>query len=163
MKFVYLKVYRQQFFRMKQSDGETITTFVSRLKAQTTLCIHCFSGTHKVQRCIKPYSKYKIKSQVITGIRNTSHQSRILTKISALPSLNDLVERLLTLEFTSRATCHFQPIEASSPGQITPIKPAYQQKKSSRKPTPPNNRSNESHTEKCKSCGYNIHLNSRKQ
>ena len=56
-----------------------------------------------------------IKSQVIAGLRNTSHQRRILTEISSLPTLNYLVERLLTLESPVRATSHFQPIEASPP------------------------------------------------
>ena len=61
-----------------------------------------------------------IKSQVIAGRRNISHQSRILTKSSSLPTLNDLVERQLTLESTAKTTSHFQPTEASR--GIAPIK-----------------------------------------
>ena len=38
VRVVHPEVYRQQFFTLKQSDGESITNFVSRLKAQAMLC-----------------------------------------------------------------------------------------------------------------------------
>ena len=63
---------------------------------------------------------------------------------------------------SAKATSHFQPIEASNLGQITPIKPAYQRNKLSWKLILPNNRNYKSHAEKCKGCWYNIHLSGRK-
>ena len=35
---VHPEVYRQQFYALRQSDGESVTNFVSRLKAQAMLC-----------------------------------------------------------------------------------------------------------------------------
>ena len=84
------------------------------------LCAFQRNSGYNDQRCIKSYSDDMIKSQVIASLCNTSHQSMILIEISSLPTLYDLVKCLLTLEPTTRATNHFQPIEASSLSQIPP-------------------------------------------
>lgn len=77
----------------------------------------------------------------------SAHQNKILMEINSLPTLNDLVRRLLTLESTTRKTNHFQPTEAP---QITPIKSV-----SSRK-LPPHNK-NKTNNSKCKGCAYKAH------
>jgi len=38
VKSVHPEVYRQQFFVMRQSDGESITSFIARLNSQAMLC-----------------------------------------------------------------------------------------------------------------------------
>lgn len=137
----------QQFFTMKQSDGETITLFVSRLKSQAMLCTFERQCGCDNQYSTTSFSEDMIKSQIIVSLRDTSHQNKILMEINSLPTLNDLVRRLLTLESTTRKTNHFQPTEAP---QITPIKSV-----SSRK-LPPHNK-NKTNNSKCKGCAYKAH------
>ena len=162
---VHPEVYRQQFFAMKQSDGETVTCFISRLKSQAMLCdfkrkCDC-PGTH----CTTSYSEDMIKSQAIAGLNNASHQTRILTEVSALKTLSQLIERLLTLESTARAASHFQPFDVQPATQIAPIKSDYQKSKStfSRRPTPPSEKDKQQRLSKCIGCGRNRHANGRKQ
>lgn len=163
VKSIHPEVYRQRFFTMKQSDGETITAFISRLKSQAMLCTFERRCGCDNQHGTTSYAEDMIKSQIIAGLRNTSHQSRILTEIFSLPTLGDLVERLLTLESTARATSHFQPIEAPNDIQIAPIKSEYQHNKTSSQRPPLHNRNKGTSDGKCKGCGYNTHPKGRRQ
>ena len=63
VRVVHPEVYRQQFFTLKQSDGESTTNFVSRLKAQAMLC----DFTCQNQTCTTAYSPDMVKSQLIAG------------------------------------------------------------------------------------------------
>lgn len=149
VKTVHPEVYRQQFFVMRQSDGETITSFISRLKSQAMLCaFNCGN-----QQCTMSFSEDMIKSQIIAGLRDTSHQSKILAEITSLPTLNDLTRRLLTLESTARASNHFRPAEIT---QVAQFKSA-----SSRKFPPPDKTKNDNG--KCKGCGHKAHPKGRRQ
>ena len=140
VKSVHPEVYRQQFFGLRQTDGESITAFVSRLKSQAMLCDF-------VKRCSctndTSFSEDMIKSQLIAGLCNADHQTRILSEVSSLQTLKQVVERLLTLESTARATSHLQPVVSGS--NVAPIKSDYQRSKNSfskpRYPTPGNNKS----------------------
>ena len=164
VKTVHPEVYRQQFFVMKQSDGESITSFVSRLKSQAMLCAFKKKCDCINDRCETSFSEEMIRSQVISGLRNASHQTKILTEVSALPTLSALIERLLTLESTARATNHFQPGSISS--QVGRIKSEYQRSKSAihRKPNDAAKQSKDTPSNpKCKGCGWGAHLNGRKQ
>lgn len=60
VKTVHPEVYRQQFFVMRQSDGETITSFISRLKSQAMLCIFEKQCGCSKQQCMT--------SQIIVGL-----------------------------------------------------------------------------------------------
>lgn len=153
VKAVHPEVYRQQFFRLKQSDGESITHFVSRLKSQAMLC----DFTQKCERgqCETSYSSNMITSQIIAGLYNQSHQSKVLSEVSSLKTLPQLVERLLTLEATAQAASHFQP--GSS---VCPVKSDYQKNKmSDTRQTDIRN----TPAQKCYGCGRNRHEQGRKQ
>lgn len=120
VKTVHPEVYRQQFFSLKQSDCETITCFISRLKAQAMLCDFKTSGTCGSSRCSASYASNMIRSQLIAGIRNPTHQNRILAEIASLQTLDALTTRLLALEATDHASTQFRsPFETS---MITPIR-----------------------------------------
>ena len=88
---IHPEVYRQQFFTMKQTDGESITTFISRLKAQAMLC----AFTCKETTCTVSYSEDMVKSQLIAGTRNPSHQSKVLSETQSLKTLEEVSTRLL--------------------------------------------------------------------
>lgn len=157
VKTVHPEVYRQQFFRIKQSDGETITHFVSRLKSQAMLCDfvrRCNNG-----QCDTSYSSNMIVSQLIAGLHNQSHQSKVLSEVGSLRTLELLVERLLVLESTANATSHFQPQSIAS--DVCPVKSEYQKGKSTnvtRKQSETNR-----NWGKCIGCGKNRHEKGRKE
>lgn len=153
MKSVHPEVYCQQIFATRQSDGETITLFVSRLKSQVMLCAFERQCGCDNQHCTTSFSEDMIKYQIITSLWDTSHQSKILMEINCLPTLNDLVRCLLTLESTARATNHLQLTEAP---QITPIKSASSQK------FPPHNK-NKTNNDKCKGCSCKTHPKGHRQ
>ena len=98
-------MYRQQFYALRQCDGESVTNFVSRLKAQAMLC----AFTCPSQECTTSHSSDMIKSQLIAGIRNPSHQDKVLSEMEILKTLDQVTNRLLALESTERAATHFRP------------------------------------------------------
>lgn len=150
---VHPEVYRQQFFMLKQSDGESITNFVSRLKAKAMLCDFTTNTSCEDQNCRATYSADMVKSQLIAGTRNPNHQSKVLTEMDALKTLDQVIERLLTLESTERASSHFRaPFTPSPPaGDIGAIvrKPPV----SSAKPKP--------NQPQCVGCGQAFHPKGR--
>jgi len=154
VKAVHSEVYRQQFFRLKQSDGESITHFVSRLKSQAMLCD--FTQTCHNAQCETSYSANMITSQLIAGLYNQSHQSKVLSEVGSLKTLPQLVERLLTLEATAQAASHFQPAS-----NICPVKSDYQKNKQTH--LRQGSESSDAPTPKCNGCGKRRHGQGRKQ
>lgn len=146
---VHPEVYRQQFYALRQSDGESVTNFVSRLKAQAMLCaFKCPS-----QECTTSHSSDMVKSQLIAGIRNPSHQDKVLSEMEILKTLDQVTNRLLALESTERATTHFRPPFSPAPdNMITPI--GHEK----RKPSTPKRTTN---TKTCAGCGKALHPKGR--
>ena len=114
VKTVHPEVYRQHFYNLQQSGGETVTSFISRLKAQAVLCEFQCKGTCRDNNCTPSYAEEMIHSQLIGGMRNSSHQSRVLSEMAALRTLEQLTTRLLTLEATERASSVFQSLHQTS-------------------------------------------------
>jgi len=108
VKTVHPELYRQHFYNLKQGDGETVTSFISRLKAQAMLCRFNYTGTCGDNGCTPSYAEEMIRSQLIAGLRNSSHQSKVLSEMEILKTLSRLTTRLLTLESTERASSEFQ-------------------------------------------------------
>ena len=158
VKTVHPEVYRQHFYNLKQSDGETVTSFISRLKAQAMLCrFHCI-GTCGDNGCTPSYAEEMIRSQLIAGLRNSSHQSKVLSEMEILTTLSQLTTRLLTLESTERASSEFQ-----SPHQTTSEVSALRSKQS---PRPQNNKNNNNNNKpynnkNCAGCGNAFHPKGR--
>ena len=59
-------------------------------------------------------------SQIITGLVNSSHQAKFLSDMANITNLQQLTERLLTLESTTQATNHFKP--ETTQGITAPIR-----------------------------------------
>lgn len=150
VKTVHPEVYRQQFFNLRQSDCESVTSFISRLKAQAMLCDFKTNGSCESDDCSPSYASDMIRSQLIAGIRNPTHQSKVLTEIASLQTLEDLTTRLLALEATDRASTQFR-----SPFENTPSDVAYV-KSSSFKPRRPTDQKKQ-----CSGCGKPMHPNGR--
>eukprot|EP00111_Clytia_hemisphaerica_P014511 TCONS_00042722-protein len=56
VKTVHPEVYRQQFFNLRQSDCESVTSFISRLKAQAMLCDFKTNGSFESDDCSPSYA-----------------------------------------------------------------------------------------------------------
>ena len=148
VKVVHPEVYRQQFFNLRQNDCETVTCFISRLKAQAMLCDFKTKGSCNIPVCATSYAFDMIRSQLIAGIRNPTHQTKVLTEIATLKTLDDLTSRLLALEATDRASSQFRSPFENAGSDVTPIKshppkPQFTAKK------------------QCPGCGKAMHQNGR--
>ena len=107
-----------------------------------------------------------IKSQLIAGIRNSSHQIKVLSEMTVLNTLEILTERLLTLDSTEKPSSHFQPglvpLENSSASAVTSeyqkMKFPKQKDTNTRDPS-----KNPSQSPKCRGCGRPWHKNKRRQ
>ena len=106
---VHPEVYRQQFFTMRQTDDESVTNFISRLKAQAMLCAFNSKGSCNTEGCTVSFFEDMVKSQLIAGTRNPSHQSKVLSEMEGLKTLDQVTSRLLALESTEQASTHFRP------------------------------------------------------
>lgn len=151
VKTVHPEVYRQHFYKLQQSDGETVTSFISRLKAQAMLCRFTCSGTCGDDACTPSYAEEMIRSQLIAGLRNSSHQSKVLSEMEILKTLTQLTTRLLTLESTERASSEFRSPHQKPTSDIS----ALQSKQSFRPP------SNSSTNKMCAGCGKPFHPKGR--
>jgi len=149
VKAIHPEVYRQQFFTLRQSDCESITTFISRLKAQAMLCAFNSKGSCNQNNCSVSFSEDMVKSQLIAGLRNPTHQSKVLSEMEVLKTLELVTTRLLALESTERASTHFRP-----PSDIAAIAHQQSRRDEGRKvdSTRPKN---------CSGCGNQIHPKGR--
>ena len=109
------------------------------------------------QDCRTSYSEDMIMSQVITSLFNSAHQSKVLSDMAKIKTLQKFTERLLTLESTSQATTHFKPeVPATTTGITAPICSDYQRSKGkTAKPDhqPLSNQDKKKHqSDKCRGC-----------
>ena len=87
------------------------------------LCSFKTKGECNTDTCSPSYARDMIRSQLIAGLRNQSHQSRVLSEISNLTSLEQLTTRLLALEITDRASTQFRsPFESVITSDVAPVK-----------------------------------------
>lgn len=173
VKTVHPEVYRQQFFSLRQTERESITRYISRVKSQAMLCAFVRQCDCTDNTCTTSYSEDMIVSQVITGLYNSSHQTKVLSEMDKLKTLKELTERLLTLESTSQASVHLNPGPSSADNSTSaPIKSGYQRNKfKDTKPPlssmsqPQNNIDNtkKQNTDKCRGCGRDKHPKGRSQ
>lgn len=150
VKAVHPEVYRQQFFTLRQSDCESITNYISRLKAQAMLCAFKSKGSCGQDACTVSYSEDMVKSQLIAGLRNPSHQSKVLSEMEVLKTLEP---RLLALESTERASTHLRP-----PSEIAPIHHQQYRRNDNSRKTPPYDFAKQKN---CAGCGQQLHPKGR--
>jgi len=165
VKSIHPEVYRQQFISMRQSDSESITHFISRLKSQAMLCNFSRKCSCANATCEISYSENMIMSQVIAGLLNSSHRTKILSEMATITTLAQMTERLLTLESTAQATEHFKPAPVM-PSDVAAVRSQYQRnKRNDLKQRSQTNRPNQQDDgdKKCRGCGYNRHPKGRGQ
>lgn len=152
VKAVHPEVYRQQFFTLRQSDCESVTNFISRLKAQAMLCAFNGKGSCAQDACIVSYSEDMVKSQLIAGLRNPAHQSKVLSEMEALKTLDLVTTRLLALESTERASTHLRPSSEVAPITNQP----FYRRDNKRNPI-----SDPQKSKSCAGCGQQLHPKGR--
>ena len=112
VKGVHMEVHRNTSVQLKQKQGEAINSFLGRLKAEASLCEFrqtapascslndCHCPNHGIQ---VSYEDDQVATQLIAGLYNSDHQARILSESASLKTLNDKLQRLLTLEKSDTA------------------------------------------------------------
>ena len=104
VKGTHKEVHRMNFAKLTQMEGETITQFVARLKSQAALCqFNVTCSAHTPPTPIS-YADEMVTQQLIAGLRNQQHQSRVLAEASTLTTLAAKIERLQCLESTEEST-----------------------------------------------------------
>ena len=105
---VHKEVHRQKFHTLQQSPRESITRYLARLCAQVALCEFCVTCPNSTCAVQVSYSDDMISGQMIAGLANIEHQSKVLVEVAALDSLQKKFDRLVSLEATDQSTSHLQ-------------------------------------------------------
>ena len=114
VKGVHKEVHRLKFTSLRQQDGEPVTQYVGRLKAQAALCgfvVKCTEancGTADRPTYVS-YAQDIISHQLLAGLRNQEFQSRLLSEAATLTTLNEKVARLQVLESTEECSNVLHP------------------------------------------------------
>ena len=107
VKGVHKEVHRTQFVNIRQKQGESMNSYFGRLKAEAALCdyrvsaptacpdVACTCAHHGIQ---VSYQDDMVSTQMVAGIYNTDHQSKVLAESANLASLDAKFQRLLVLE-----------------------------------------------------------------
>ena len=112
-----VEVHRHQFHAMRQSQGEDITQYVSRLRSKASLCSFAVTAHRPTEesQCPGPisYEEDALKTQVVVGLYDKDHQNRILNDAAKYPSFKELYQALQTMEAadTSRMKLADRPAE----------------------------------------------------
>ena len=104
VKGTHKEVHRLSFSKLIQMEGETITQFVARLKSQATLCQFSIMCKDQEPPIKLSYADEMVAQQLTIGLRNSNHQSKILSEASTLTTLADKIDRLQCLESTEDST-----------------------------------------------------------
>ena len=104
VKGTHKEVHRINFFRMKQMDGETVTQYVARLRSQATLCQFKVACEGHNPAVFVNYADEMITHQLVSGLRNQQHQSRILSESPTFLTLAQKVGRLTSCDSELRHT-----------------------------------------------------------
>ena len=91
-------------------------------------------GAHLRQIFIN-YTDDMVTQQLISGLRNQNHQSRILSEAAALPTLQQKIDRLQCLESTEQSTGLMQSSAPTTPSNNIPIKSGYRRRQNQQQPT----------------------------
>jgi len=105
VKGLHKEVHRQNFHFMRQKEGESITHFLARLRAQAKFCEFTVTCPNEVN-CGRQvnYSGDMVAGQMIAGLVNMEHQNRVLAEAATLITLEQKFHRLVSLETMDMST-----------------------------------------------------------
>ena len=121
IKTIAVKGLHQEVYRVndEQEDCENVTHFVARLKAQAALC--SFTVSCSCNENVS-FAEEMVTKQLVAGLRDQEHQSKVLAKASSLATLYLKVEGLQSLEArrSLQQNCRFLVMPANQP-QGSPV------------------------------------------
>ncbi len=98
---VHVIVHRQEFYLLKQDEGEPVAKFVAHLKSKATMCDYNTVLVEAKQQGDKvTYQDNMVELQMIAGIYNPDHKVRILTDADKLPTFADKYNALVTMQMS---------------------------------------------------------------
>ena len=107
VKGVHTEVHRTRFVGLGQKQGEPIQSYMGRLRSEAALCnftttapatctnVACNCANHGTK---VSYEDDIIATQLVSGLYNKEQQARVLSESLTLLTLNDKLNRLVTLE-----------------------------------------------------------------
>ena len=126
------QVHRQTFCRITQGEGESISQYVARIKAQADLCEfqikcgaqHCDHNTS--------YKDDMVSSQTINGMANAEYQTKILNEITTLGDFKDLYAKLIGMEAMEKSSHQIQNAKTNAPMIAAAVKTQYRRMQNQR-------------------------------
>ena len=106
-------VHRVQFSGLKQDQGESFQRYVPKLKAKASLCKFVVTGKYKCsEACTKDIDKelsvsYRddmVESQMVAGLYNPEHRTRVMQEADKLKSFDDKFRALAMMHSTEMST-----------------------------------------------------------
>ena len=101
-------VHRVHITNIKQDEGETLSNFVSRLRAKAALC------DYNILEGQTSYQEDIIETLMLAGLYNSDHQTRILAEPTKYPTFKEKYNALLAMQTSERSTTELsQPSTAA--------------------------------------------------
>jgi hypothetical protein len=155
------EVHRMNFFKLIQMDGETVTRYVARLRAQAILCQFKITHTdHDGEKHQLSYVDDMVSQQLISGLRNQHHQTQVLSEASTLTTLQSKIDRLQCLETTMSSTDQMRtapPHPTNSHSLAYPIRSSYKRESNPRRQTSEDSNPRRHNSKQTLSYGVNSH------
>ena len=167
VKEVHHEVHQVNFHAMSQNQGESITSFVARLKSKAFLCKFQTTCACNPATTVS-YSDNMVAQRLIAGLCNLEHQRKILSEASTLTTLDLKVKRLQLLETTEEsANILHNPSHNIPPAPPSDASAAsmYKQQQRRKQVATPNRNNNQQQTtnnqqseeRNCSGCGGSSH------
>ena len=128
------EVHWQTFFRINQNEGESISKFVARLKAQASLCNFHFDCSKQGCGHSNNFSELMVSHQMVSGLTDPECQSKMLAEAEELNSFEKKFNRLLSMESVLQTTPQLN-VPPTTPSKIATQKSAYKKGKHPTKKT----------------------------
>ena len=155
VKVEHKEVHRLSFSRMKQNEGETASKYVGRLKAKASLCD--FKIKCNCDRNVS-YASDMVSQQLVSGLSNPEHQAKVMAEAKSLTSLQEKVEKVMSLEAADDAA---DKIRQPPKVLAAPLRQSlYKQKKMHKVgkfPAKEKRQATERRLPKCRGCGKSSH------
>lgn len=149
VKGTHKEVHRMNFSKLNQMEGETISQFVARLKSQASLCqFNITCNAHDPPKKLS-YADDMVTQQLIAGLGNQQHQSRVLAEATTLITLAAEIARLQCLESTEESTTQMRNQPTGQPNNISRAEIARQSNYRRFNKLPPANKSMRSTITNC--------------
>ena len=154
VKGTHKEVHRMNFFKLNQMEGESITQFVARLKSQASLCQFNITCNAHNPPTTMSYADDMVTQQLIAGLRNQQHQSRVLAEATTLNTLAAKIARLQCLESTEESTTKMRNLPPNSVSKVEFTRQSNYRRVN--KP-PPGSKNGKQANNNCRGCGRPSH------